>query len=118
MVDESLEVISGIPTPTFPNLSDTRQRGVFPQGRFVDFGSKENESQADLPPTPRDQPKQDNQVFMKKPYDDPFSALDTALKAAPLGGMADAVVVDAIATAIGAPVSLGAAAAAAAATRT
>ena len=25
------------------------------------------------------------QVFMKKPYDDPFSALDTALKAAPLG---------------------------------
>ena len=34
------------------------------------------------------------QVFMKKPFDDPFSALDTALKNAPLGGMADAVIVD------------------------
>lgn len=34
------------------------------------------------------------QVFMKRPFDDPFSALDTALKSAPLGGLADAVIVD------------------------
>ena len=34
------------------------------------------------------------QVFMKRPFDDPFSAIDTALKAHPLGGMAQAVVVD------------------------
>ncbi len=34
------------------------------------------------------------QVFMKRPFDDPFSALDAALKAAPLGQMADAVIVD------------------------
>ena len=33
-------------------------------------------------------------VFMKQPYDDPFSALDAALKAAPLGGGADAVIVE------------------------
>lgn len=33
-------------------------------------------------------------VFMNKPYDDPFSALDAALKAAPLGGAAKAVIVD------------------------
>ncbi|MEM1313579.1 MAG: TIGR00282 family metallophosphoesterase [Pseudomonadota bacterium] len=33
-------------------------------------------------------------VFMRQPYDDPISALDAALKAAPLGGGADAVVVD------------------------
>jgi metallophosphoesterase (TIGR00282 family) len=33
-------------------------------------------------------------VFMKQPYDDPISALDAALKAAPLGGGVDAVVVD------------------------
>ncbi len=34
------------------------------------------------------------QVFMKRPFDDPFSALDAALKAAPLGGTAQAVIVD------------------------
>ena len=34
------------------------------------------------------------QVFMKRPFDDPFSALDSALKAAPLGKTADAVIVD------------------------
>lgn len=34
------------------------------------------------------------QVFMKRPFDDPFSALDAALKAAPLGQVADAVIVD------------------------
>ncbi len=33
-------------------------------------------------------------VFMKQPYDDPFSALDAALKTAPLGGGADAVLVE------------------------
>ena len=34
------------------------------------------------------------QVFMKQPYDDPFSALDPVLKSHPLGGMAQAVIVD------------------------
>jgi metallophosphoesterase (TIGR00282 family) len=34
------------------------------------------------------------QVFMKRPFDDPFSALDTVLKTHPLGGMVQAVVVD------------------------
>ncbi len=34
------------------------------------------------------------QVFMKRPFSDPFSALDAALKAAPLGQGADAVIVD------------------------
>lgn len=34
------------------------------------------------------------QVFMKRPFDDPFSAIDTALKTHPLGGVAQAVVVD------------------------
>ncbi len=34
------------------------------------------------------------QVFMKRPFDDPFSAVDAALKAAPLGGAATAVIVD------------------------
>ena len=34
------------------------------------------------------------QVFMKKPFSDPYSALDVALKSAPRGGMADAVIVD------------------------
>jgi len=33
-------------------------------------------------------------IFMKQPYGDPFSALDAALKAAPLGGGADAVIVE------------------------
>ena len=34
------------------------------------------------------------QVFMKRPFDDPFSALDAILRAYPLGGMAQAVIVD------------------------
>ncbi len=33
-------------------------------------------------------------VFMSRPYDDPFSALDAALKMAPLGAGSDAVIVD------------------------
>ncbi|WP_333833077.1 TIGR00282 family metallophosphoesterase [Rubrimonas sp.] len=33
-------------------------------------------------------------VFMSKPYDDPFSALDAALKAAPLGAGVDAAIVE------------------------
>ncbi|MEO0990549.1 MAG: TIGR00282 family metallophosphoesterase [Pseudomonadota bacterium] len=34
------------------------------------------------------------QVFMKRPFDDPFSAIDGVLKAYPLGGQAAATVVD------------------------
>jgi len=34
------------------------------------------------------------QTFMKRPFADPFSALDEALKRAPLGGSAQAVIVD------------------------
>lgn len=34
------------------------------------------------------------QVFMKRPFDDPFSAIEPVLKAHPLGGMAQAVLVD------------------------
>ncbi|MGC3936228.1 TIGR00282 family metallophosphoesterase [Roseobacter sp. EG26] len=34
------------------------------------------------------------QVFMKRPFDDPFSALEPVLKTHPLGGMAQAVIVD------------------------
>ena len=34
------------------------------------------------------------QVFMRRPYDDPFSQVQTALRTAPLGGLAQAVVVD------------------------
>jgi metallophosphoesterase (TIGR00282 family) len=34
------------------------------------------------------------QVFMKRPFDDPFSALDPVLKAHPRGGLAQAVIVD------------------------
>ncbi|MDH3665381.1 MAG: YmdB family metallophosphoesterase [Paracoccaceae bacterium] len=33
-------------------------------------------------------------VFMNRPFDDPFSAIDVALKKAPLGGVADAVLVE------------------------
>ncbi len=47
------------------------------------------------------------QVFMKRPFDDPFSALDTALKAAPLGARADAVVVDVHAEATSEKMALG-----------
>ncbi len=34
------------------------------------------------------------QVFMKRPFDDPFSAVDVVLRQHPLGGMAQAVIVD------------------------
>ncbi len=34
------------------------------------------------------------QVFMKRPFDDPFSALEPVLRAHPLGGLAQAVLVD------------------------
>ncbi len=34
------------------------------------------------------------QVFMKRPFDDPFSAIDTVLKTHPRGGLVHAIVVD------------------------
>jgi len=34
------------------------------------------------------------QVFMKRPFDDPFSAVEPVLKSAPLGGAVQAIVVD------------------------
>lgn len=34
------------------------------------------------------------QVFMKRPFDDPFSGIDAALRTAPMGGLAQAVIVD------------------------
>jgi hypothetical protein len=34
------------------------------------------------------------QVFMKRPFDDPYSALDAALRSYPRGGLAQAVIVD------------------------
>lgn len=34
------------------------------------------------------------QVFMKRPFDDPFSALEAVFRSHPLGGQADAIVVD------------------------
>lgn len=34
------------------------------------------------------------QVFMKRPFDDPFSAVDAVLKQHPLGGLAQAIIVD------------------------
>ena len=34
------------------------------------------------------------QVFMKRPFDDPFSAVDAVLRNHPLGGMAQAILVD------------------------
>ncbi len=34
------------------------------------------------------------QVFMKRPFDDPFSAVDAVLRAHPLGGLAQAIVID------------------------
>jgi calcineurin-like phosphoesterase len=44
---------------------------------------------------------------MKRPFDDPFSALDAALKAAPLGGQATAVIVDVHAEATSEKMGLG-----------
>jgi metallophosphoesterase (TIGR00282 family) len=34
------------------------------------------------------------QVFMKRPFDDPFSAVDAVLRKHPLGGVANAIIVD------------------------
>ena len=47
------------------------------------------------------------QIFMKRPFDDPFSAIDAALKAAPLGGAAQAVIVDVHAEATSEKMALG-----------
>lgn len=46
-------------------------------------------------------------VFMKQPYDDPFSALDAALKPVALGAAADAVVVEVHAEATSEKMALG-----------
>ncbi len=47
------------------------------------------------------------QVFMKRPFDDPFSALDAALRPYPLGGLAGAVIVDVHAEATSEKMALG-----------
>jgi metallophosphoesterase (TIGR00282 family) len=47
------------------------------------------------------------QAFMKRPFDDPFSALDTALKPATLGGTASAVIVEVHAEATSEKMALG-----------
>ncbi|MFO1141540.1 MAG: TIGR00282 family metallophosphoesterase [Amaricoccus sp.] len=47
------------------------------------------------------------QAFMKRPFDDPFSAIDAALKPAPLGGAASAVLVEVHAEATSEKMALG-----------
>ena len=47
------------------------------------------------------------QAFMKRPFDDPFSAIDAALKPAVLGGTASAVIVDVHAEATSEKMALG-----------
>jgi 2',3'-cyclic-nucleotide 2'-phosphodiesterase len=47
------------------------------------------------------------QVFMKRPFADPFSAIEAALKSAPLGAAADAVLVDVHAEATSEKMALG-----------
>lgn len=47
------------------------------------------------------------QVFMKKPFADPFSAVDEALRLAPLGGRADAVILDVHAEATSEKMAMG-----------
>ncbi|MEL6425076.1 MAG: TIGR00282 family metallophosphoesterase [Pseudomonadota bacterium] len=47
------------------------------------------------------------QVFMKRPFEDPFSIIDAALKRATLGGLADAVVVDVHAEATSEKMAMG-----------
>jgi metallophosphoesterase (TIGR00282 family) len=47
------------------------------------------------------------QVFMKRPFDDPFSAIDAGLKPATLGGTAAAVIVDVHAEATSEKMALG-----------
>jgi hypothetical protein len=46
-------------------------------------------------------------VFMKQPFDDPFSALDATLRAHPLGGQAQAVLIDVHAEATSEKMALG-----------
>ena len=46
-------------------------------------------------------------IFMKQPFDDPFSALDAALKTAPLGGGVQAAIVDVHAEATSEKTALG-----------
>jgi metallophosphoesterase (TIGR00282 family) len=47
------------------------------------------------------------QIFMRRPFDDPFSAIDAALKTAPLGGAVDAVLIDVHAEATSEKMALG-----------
>lgn len=47
------------------------------------------------------------QVFMKRPFDDPFSAIDTVLRNHPLGGLAQAIIVDVHAEATSEKMGLG-----------
>ena len=47
------------------------------------------------------------QVFMKRPFDDPFSALDPVLRAHPPGGLAQAVLIDVHAEATSEKTALG-----------
>jgi 2',3'-cyclic-nucleotide 2'-phosphodiesterase len=47
------------------------------------------------------------QAFMKRPFDDPFSALDAALRPATLGGAASAVIVEVHAEATSEKMALG-----------
>lgn len=47
------------------------------------------------------------QVFMRRPFDDPFSAIDAGLRPAPLGGAAQAVIVDVHAEATSEKMALG-----------
>ena len=47
------------------------------------------------------------QVFMKRAFDDPFSQVDTALKTAPMGGLAQAVIVDVHAEATSEKMAMG-----------
>ena len=47
------------------------------------------------------------QVFMKRPFDDPFGTIDTALKQVPLKGRADAIIVDVHAEATSEKMAMG-----------
>lgn len=47
------------------------------------------------------------QVFMKRPFDDPFSAIDAELRKTPLKGRADAIIVDVHAEATSEKMALG-----------
>lgn len=47
------------------------------------------------------------QVFMKRPFDDPFSALEQVFRTHPLGGQADAIIVDVHAEATSEKMAMG-----------